>query len=144
MYQHIGDRPFSSLERRDIVGAILPTQERGCIDTAHRLAQIASGVCLFAWGLGYTDRNIADRIATTLKPIPRRHRAAITDPAKVGGLLRRIHGYTGAGLSVRYCLNILPYRHCGAKKYALPSGKKLIWKMPSGQFRPSAMNTVAA
>lgn len=82
LYQHIGNRPFSSLERRDMVEAILPTQERGCIDTAHRLAQIANGVCLFAWGLGYTDRNIADRIATTLKPIPRRHRATITEPEK--------------------------------------------------------------
>jgi hypothetical protein len=50
-----------------------------------------------------------DLIGTTLKSIPRRHRAAITDPEKVGGLLRRIRGYTGAGLSVRYCLNILPY-----------------------------------
>ena len=37
LYQHIGNRPFSSLERRDIVEAIMLTQERGCIDTAHRL-----------------------------------------------------------------------------------------------------------
>nr|WP_096399770.1 hypothetical protein [Candidatus Desulfovibrio trichonymphae] len=85
----------------------MPTQERGCIDTAHRLAQDASVICLFAWGIGYADRNIADRIVTALKPIPRKHRASITDPDKVGGLLRRIQGYGGAGLSVKYCLNIL-------------------------------------
>jgi integrase len=109
LFPHIGKTPFSRLERRDIVAAILPTQERGCLDTAHRLAQIANAVCLFAWGLGYADRNVADRIGTTLKPIVRKHRAAITEPEKVGGLLRRIQGYGGAGLSVKYCLRILPY-----------------------------------
>ncbi|MDR2820462.1 MAG: tyrosine-type recombinase/integrase [Desulfovibrio sp.] len=109
LFPHIGKTPFPRLERKDIVAAILPTQERGCLDTAHRLAQIANAVCLFAWGLGYADRNVADRIGTTLKPIVRKHRAAITDPEKVGGLLRRIQGYGGAGLSVKYCLRILPY-----------------------------------
>lgn len=109
LFPHIGKTPFSKLERKDIVAAILPTQERGCLDTAHRLAQIANAVCLFAWGAGHVDRNIADRIGTTLKPIIRKHRAALTDPVQVGGLLRRIQGYKGAGLSVRYCLNILPY-----------------------------------
>ena len=107
LFPHIGKTPFSKLERKDIVAAILPTQERGCLDTAHRLAQIANAVCLFAWGAGHVDRNIADRIGTTLKPIVRKHRAALTDPEQVGGLLRRIQGYKGAGLSVRYCLNIL-------------------------------------
>ena len=109
LFQYIGKKPFSQLERKDIVAAIEPTQERGCRDTAHRMAQIANSVCLFAWGLGLIDRNIADRIGTTLKPIIRKHRAAITEPEKIGGLLRRIDGYDGAGLSVRYCLKILPY-----------------------------------
>ncbi|MDR3043625.1 MAG: integrase arm-type DNA-binding domain-containing protein [Desulfovibrio sp.] len=136
LYQHIGKRPFSSLERRDIVEAIMPTQERGCIDTAHRLAQIANGVCLFAWGLGYADRNIADRIGTTLKAIPRRHRAAITDPEKVGGLLRRIQGYNGAGLSVKYCLNILPYLPLRSEEIRLARWDEIdlenaVWTIPA-------------
>ena len=136
LYQHIGERPFSSLERRDIVEAIMPTQERGCIDTAHRLAQIANGVCLFAWGLGYADRNLADRIGTTLKPIPRRHRAAITDPEKVGGLLRRIQGYNGAGLSVKYCLNILPYLPLRSEEIRLAKWDEIdlenaVWTIPA-------------
>lgn len=136
LYQHIGNRPFSSLERRDIVEAIMPTQERGCIDTAHRLAQIANGVCLFAWGLGYADRNLADRIGTTLKPIPRRHRAAITDPEKVGGLLRRIQGYSGAGLSVKYCLNILPYLPLRSEEIRLARWDEIdlenaVWTIPA-------------
>lgn len=141
--QHIGNRPFSSLERRDMVEAIMPTRERGCIDTAHRLARIANGVCLFAWGLGYADRNIAHRIATALKPIPRRHRAAITDPEKVGGLLRRIRGYTGAGLSVRYCLTILPYLPLRSEEIASPAGRRSTWKTPSGPF-PRGTTSMAA
>ena len=136
LYQHIGKMPFSSLERRNIVEAIMPTQERGCIDTAHRLAQIASGVCLFAWGIGYADRNIADRMVAILKPIPRRHRAAITDPEKVGGLLRRIQGYTGAGLSVRYCLNILPYLPLRSEEIRLAKWGEIdlenaVWTIPA-------------
>lgn len=100
LFSHIGDMSFVQLERKDIIAAIEPTQERGCRDTAHRMAQIANSVCLFAWGLGLTDRNIADRIGTTLKPIIRKHRAAITEPEKVGGLLRRIQGYDGASLDM--------------------------------------------
>ena len=136
LFSHIGDRPFSQLERKDIVAAIFPTQERGCLDTAHRLAQIANSVCLFAWGLGCTDRNIADRIATTLKPIVRKHRAAITEPGKVGGLLRRIQGYDGAGLSVRYCLNILPYLPLRSEEIRLAKWDEIdfdraIWTVPA-------------
>jgi len=132
---HLGDRPFSRLERKDIVAAILPTQERGCLETAHRLAQTANAICLFAWGLGHTDRNIADRIVTTLKPIVRKHRAAITDPEKVGGLLRRIQGYDGAGLSVRYCLNILPYLPLRSEEIRLAKWEEIdfdraIWTIP--------------
>lgn len=132
---HIGKKPFSQLERKDIVAAILPTQERGCLDTAHRLAQAANAVCLFAWGLGYADRNIADRIGTTLKPIVRKHRAAITDPQKVGGLLRRIQGYNGAGLSVRYCLNILPYLPLRSEEIRLAKWNEIdferaVWTIP--------------
>ena len=113
----------------------MPTQERGCIDTAHRLAQDASAICLFAWGIGYADRNIADRIVTTLKPIPRKHRASITDPEKVGGLLRRIQGYGGAGLSVKYCLNILPYLPLRSEEIRLAKWEELnldeaIWNVP--------------
>ncbi|MDR1685019.1 MAG: integrase arm-type DNA-binding domain-containing protein [Desulfovibrio sp.] len=109
IFKYIGEIPFIHLERKTLVDAVKDIQDKTSPHMAHRIAGVLNRVCLYAWDCGYTDRNLADRISNALKPQKAKHRAALITPAEVGMLLQKIYQYRGAGLSVSYCLKILPY-----------------------------------
>jgi integrase len=96
------------LEPADILKAIRHTEERGHIETAHRLAQVAGQICRYAQLTGYTKYDVATRLSEALPPVQSKHFAAITDPAEIGHLLRAIESYPG-DISVGYALRIMPY-----------------------------------
>jgi len=105
---HIGDKPFSTIVPADILAAIRPVEAAGQNVTAHKMAETAGQICRFARTCGHIVFNPADGLKEALKPIPEKHYATMTDPAKVGHLLRSIDEYQG-GLSVMFALKILPY-----------------------------------
>ena len=72
------------------------------------MAETAGQICRFARTCGYAVYNPADGLKEALKPIPESHYATLTDPAKVGHLLRSVDEYQGS-ISVMYALKILPY-----------------------------------
>jgi integrase len=109
LFEYIGSIPFVGLERKTLVDAVKDIQDKVSPHMAHRTASVLNRICLYAWDCGYTDRNLADRIASALKPQKVKHRAALIAPKEVGSLLRKIYQYNGEGLSVAYCLKILPY-----------------------------------
>jgi integrase len=109
LFEYIGNEPFAGLERKTLVDAVKDLQDRISPHMAHRAAGVLNRVCLYAWDCGYTDRNLADRISSALKPHKGKHRAALIAPQEVGNLLRKIHQYEGEGFSVSYCLKLLPY-----------------------------------
>jgi integrase len=109
LFEYIGNVPFVDLERKTLVDAVKDIQDKTSPHMAHRTAGVLNRVCLYAWDCGYTDRNLADRIGSALKPQKVKHRAALIAPKEVGDLLRKIYQYNGKGLSVVYCLRILPY-----------------------------------
>jgi integrase len=106
--EHLGDKPISQLVPADILAAIRPVEAAGHSVTAHKLAETAGQICRFARTCGHIVFNPADGLKEALKPIQEKHYACLTDPAKVGHLLRCIEEYQG-GLSVVYALKILPY-----------------------------------
>lgn len=108
LFPYIGKIRLSALEPADILKAIRPTEERGHIETAHRLTQIAGQICRYARLVGYTKYDVASRLSEALPPVQSQHFAAITDPAEIGHLLRAIDDYQG-DISVTYALRIMPY-----------------------------------
>ncbi|MDR3361535.1 MAG: integrase arm-type DNA-binding domain-containing protein [Desulfovibrio sp.] len=108
LFPHIGDRPFSSLEPADILAAVQRAEDRGAIETAHRLVQLAGQVCRYARLVGYVKYDIASGLTEALPPVRTEHYAAITDPAEIGHLLRSIDAYQGEP-SIVYALKIMPY-----------------------------------
>ena len=84
-------------------------EARGHYDMAHRLLEVANGVCRYARACGYAEFNPAADLSRVLKPRgPVKHMAAIVNPEEIGLLLRAIDDCPG-GLSVRYALKLLPY-----------------------------------
>jgi integrase len=108
LFPYIGGTRFSVLEPADILKAIRHTEERGHIETAHRLAQITGQICRYARLVGYAKYDIASRLTEALPPVQTKHFAAITNPAEIGHLLRAIDEYQG-DISIGYALRIMPY-----------------------------------
>ena len=105
---HLGDMPISKIVPADILSAIRPVEAAGHNVTAHKMAETAGQICRFARTCGHIVFNPADGLKEALKPIQEKHYATLTDPAKVGHLLRSIEEYQG-GMSVMFALKILPY-----------------------------------
>ena len=72
----------------------------GTLDTAHRVKQFCGQIFRFAVASGLAERDITADLKGAMAPRTTKHRAAITDPAKLGELLRSIHAYTGHPFTV--------------------------------------------
>lgn len=108
LFPRLGKIPLIKLESTDILAAVRFAEERGFIETAHRLVQLAGQVCRYARLCGYVKYDVASGLVEALPPIQRGHYAAITDPAEIGHLLRAIDAYPG-DIGITYALRILPY-----------------------------------
>lgn len=109
LFPYLGERPFAELEARDFLEPLRAAEARGAREMAHRLAQLLNQIGRYARVAGYVKHNEAADLREALETRgERKHRAAITDPAEIGNLLRAIDAYPG-DMSVRYALKILPY-----------------------------------
>jgi integrase len=68
-------------------------EAKGVIDTAHRSREVLGRVFRYAIATGRAMHDIAADLVGALGPRTTTHHAAITDPVKVGELLRAIEGY---------------------------------------------------
>ena len=66
-----------------------------------------SEVYRFAFASGKAERNIALDIKGALQPVKKKHLAAVTEPKRVGELLRMIERYSGT-LTVQCALKLAP------------------------------------
>jgi integrase len=108
LFPHIGSMPFAALEPADILRAVRPAEERGAIETAHKLVNLAGQVCRYARLVGYAKYDVAAGLTEALPSVQTKHMAAITDPQTIGHLLRAIDEYQG-DVSITYAMRILPY-----------------------------------
>src|SRR5690606_16038072 len=82
-------------------------EQRGAIESAHRVLQNCGQVMRYAIATGRADRNPVADLKGALAPAPERHHAAIVDPDGIGALLRAIDGYKG-GHVTRCALQLAP------------------------------------
>jgi integrase len=90
-----GKIAISKLEPQDILAVVKPLEQKGLTETARRLVQITSKVMRYAVANGKAKHDITTDLRGALRPRRSAHRAAITEPQKVGALLRAIHSYMG-------------------------------------------------
>lgn len=91
----LGSLPATSIRATDVLAALRRIQDRGIVETAHRVRALAGKIMRYAVATGRAERNPVADLAGALPPAASTHFAAPTDPAEVGELLRAIHGYSG-------------------------------------------------
>ena len=108
LFPAFGNKPVSEIVPMDILDAARPKQEKGRIQTAHRLVQLTGQILQYAVIKGVLTANVGLGISKALQPIRVTSYPAVTDPKEIGRLLRAIDSYRGYP-SIRYFLKILPY-----------------------------------
>jgi integrase len=105
----IGRRPIREITPRELLESALRRVEReGKFETAHRLKQRCGQVFAYAIHSGRAEHNPAAGLRGVLSTAKVRNHAAITDPAKIGKLLRAIETYDGA-FATKCALRLTPY-----------------------------------
>ncbi|MDL2207451.1 integrase arm-type DNA-binding domain-containing protein [Desulfovibrio sp. OttesenSCG-928-M16] len=108
LFEAFGSKVITDIVPADILEAARPAQEKGRIQTAHRLVQLTGQVLQYAVIKGILNVNVAVGITRALQPIRVTNYPAVTDPKEIGRLLRAIDHYEGFP-SIVYFLKILPY-----------------------------------
>lgn len=107
VFPWIGARPVAEISAPEFLRVARRVEERGAIESAHRIMQNCGQVMRYAIATGRADRNPVSDLRGALASPPERHHAAITDPREIGGLLRAIDAYRG-NLVTRSALQLAP------------------------------------
>ena len=96
LFPWIGKRPLTELKPPEILVVLKRIVGRGTVETAHRCKGIVSQVFNFAIATGHAETNPAAALGAALPTKVGGKHAAIVDPARLGQMLRDIHGYSGS------------------------------------------------
>lgn len=103
----LGSKPIREIDAAALLVVLRRVEESGAKETAHRLLRICGQVLRYAVSTGRADRDPSGDLRGALAPIRVEHRAAVTDPKRLAGLLRILDGYEGS-LIVCCALRLAP------------------------------------
>jgi len=95
LYPYIGSRPISAITAQELLVALRRIEARGRHETAHRVRALAGRVFRYAVATGRAHHDVAADLVGALAPVKSKNFASLTDPVRVGELMRAIHGYSG-------------------------------------------------
>lgn len=107
IFPWIGNKPVGDITAPELLAMARRIEDRGALETSHRALQSCGQVFRYAIATGRAERDPVPDLRGALPPAKEGHFAAITDPAKVGELLRVIDGYRGT-LTVGCALRLAP------------------------------------
>jgi integrase len=108
VFPKIGAKPVADVTAPDYLAVFRKIEERGALETAHRVKSICGQIVRYAIATGRTESDPTTALRGALPPAKTTHLSAITDPKQVAELLRMIDGYTGTFI-VACALKISPY-----------------------------------
>lgn len=95
IFPWVGGRPIADISAPELLAVIRRIEGRGALETAHRALSNCGQVFRYAIATGRAERDPAADLRGALPPVKGDHFAAITDPERVGNLLRAINAYQG-------------------------------------------------
>ncbi|MGA9111514.1 MAG: integrase arm-type DNA-binding domain-containing protein, partial [Smithella sp.] len=139
VFPWIGTRPIKEIKAPELLTVLRRVESRGVLDSAHRIREICSMFFRYAVSTGRAERNPAQDLIGTLTPVKGKHLAAITEPKKVGALLRAIDGYKGSFV-VQCALKLAPLvfvrpgelRHAEWSEIDFENAE---WNIPAGKMK---------
>jgi len=142
----MGRLPIAEIEPADVLAAVRKIESRGKLESARRTLQLASAVFRYAVATARLGSDPTRDLKGALTSPTVTHYGALTDPKRVGELLRAIDGYDGSGIT-KLALQIAPHvfvrpgelRHAEWSEFDLDAG---IWAIPAGKMKMRKPHTV--
>lgn len=141
VFPSVGSTPIAEIKTQALLHTLRRIESRGAIETAHRAKQACGQVFRYAIATGRAESDPSAGLTDALKPVQVEHMPAITDPKRVGELLRAIEGYEGmpatrAALQLAPLLFVRPgeLRKAEWSEFDLDAGE---WRIPSERMKRS-------
>jgi integrase len=141
VYPELGTRPVASITTRDLLEVLKKIEAEGKHDTTHRARETCERIFRYAKRLGRVKDNPAEAelFDGAFASRATKSYAAITDPAKVGALLRAIDGFDGQP-ATHAALRMAPYvfvrpGELRAAEWAEFDLDKAEWRIPAARMK---------
>jgi integrase len=139
VFPYMGARPIAEIKAPELLAVLRRIESRGTLDTAHRVRSTCGQVFRYSIATGRADRDPSVDLKGAIPPPHEGHMAAITEPLKVGELLRAIDAYQGSFV-VKCGLRLLPLLFCrpGELRHAEWSEidfENAEWNIPAGKMK---------
>lgn len=96
VFPWLGERPIAEITAPELLTCLRRVENRGAIETAHRVLQNCGQIFRYAVATGRATRDPCGDLRGALPPVKQRHHPSITDPKEIGKLLRAISDYQGS------------------------------------------------
>ncbi|MBW6486031.1 MAG: integrase arm-type DNA-binding domain-containing protein [Syntrophobacterales bacterium] len=139
VFPYIGEKPINEIMAPELLSVLQKIEERGAIDTAHRIRAFCGRIFRYAIATGRAHRDPSGDLRGAIPPPTSGHMAAITDPERVGELLRAIDDYTGSypvlcALKLAPMLFVRPGELRKAE-WAEISLNEAVWNIPADKMK---------
>jgi integrase len=139
VFPWLGARPVDQITAPELLTVLHRVEERGALETAHRIYQVCGQVFRYAVATGKAHRDPSADLRGALPPVREKHHAALTEPRQVGALMLSINGYQGSFV-VRCAMRLAPlvFVRPGELRKAEWSEFDLdgaIWRIPAARMK---------
>jgi integrase len=139
VFPWIGKRPITEIKVPELLSVLRRIESRGKLDTTQRVRIICGQVFRYAVITGRAERDPTTDLKGALPRPQKINRAAITEPKKVGNLLRAIDSYQGSFV-VQCALKLAPLvfvrpgelRHAEWEEIDLENAE---WNIPGSKMK---------
>lgn len=138
-YPYLGVRQASAITAPELLAVLRRLEAHNKLETAQRLKQVCGQIFRYAIATGRSERDPAADLRGALKTTKTNHHASITQPGKVGELMRVIDGFSGHNVTA-CALSLAPlvFVRPGELRQAEWSELDLdaaLWKLPAEKMK---------
>jgi len=139
LFPWVGVMPITQVDAPTLLASLRRVESRGAVDTAHRVKALAGHVFRYAIATGRATRDVSADLRGALATHTRRHFAAITEPKRLGELLRAADGYEGTFV-VACALKLTPLLFARPGELRLAEWEEFdldaaTWRIPVGRMK---------
>lgn len=146
IFPYLGKVPISEITPPKLLEVLRLIEKRGALETTKRVRGICSMVFRYAIACGLAERDSAQDLQGALTPPKGKHLASITDPKKVGQLLRDLANCK-SHFSVYCALQLAPLvfvrpgelRHAEWEEFNF---EEKIWRIPAHKMKMRSTHLV--
>lgn len=139
IFPWLGSRPIAEITPPELLAVLRKIEGKGILETSHRAQQNCGQVFRYAIATGRAERDPSADLRGALTPAKHERMATITEPKKIGELLRAIDGYEGTPVA-KCALKLAPFvfvrpgelRHAEWSEIDLDAAE---WRIPAEKMK---------